>query len=157
MTDVSPMPEVGDKAPGFSGKDQHGNTISLGDFRGKKVALYFYPKDDTPGCTKQACNLRDGQGILTENGIAVVGVSADSVKSHGRFADKYNLPFPLIADQDLEIVKRYGVYGEKNLYGIKSLGIKRTTFLIDEDGTILHVFKKPKTGEHTREILGKLV
>ena len=151
------MPEVGEKAPDFSGKDQNGNTVSLADFRGKKVVLYFYPKDHTPGCTKQACNLRDGQGILTASGIAVVGVSADSVKSHGRFADKYDLPFPLIADEDLEIIKRYGVYGEKNLYGIKSLGIKRTTFLIDEYGKILHVFKRPNTVEHTQEILGKLI
>jgi peroxiredoxin Q/BCP len=151
------MPKVGEKAPGFSGKDQNGNTVSLADFRGKKVVLYFYPKDNTSGCTKQACNLRDGQGTLTASGIAVVGVSADSVKSHGRFADRYDLPFPLIADEDLEIVKRYGVYGEKNLYGIKSLGIKRTTFLIDEDGKILHVFRKPNTGDHTQEILGKLV
>src|SRR5690606_2510608 len=156
MTDVSPMPEAGEKAPGFSGMDQHGNAVSLDDFRGRKVVLYFYPKDDTPGCTKQACNLRDGQGVLKAKGIAVVGVSGDSVKSHGKFADKYDLPFPLIADEDLEIIKRYGVYGEKNFYGVKSFGIKRTTFLIDEEGTILHVFKKPKTGEHTQEILGKL-
>lgn len=149
------MPEVGAQAPDFEGKTQDGETIRLRDLEGKKVALYFYPKDDTPGCTKQACNLRDDYEMLLDNGVAVVGVSADDVESHQAFANKYDLPFPLIADTDQEVVTRYGVWGEKNLYGNKYMGIKRTTFLIDEDGTIVHVFKRPKVEEHSREIMEK--
>lgn len=149
------MPEAGDQAPGFSGTTQDGETISLSDFEGQKVALYFYPKDDTPGCTKQACNLRDDYSVLLGKGIAVVGVSADDVESHQAFAEKYDLPFPLIADTDKEVATAYGVWGEKNLYGNKIMGIKRTTFLIDEDGTIVHVFKRPKVKEHSSEIQEK--
>ncbi|MEM1114885.1 MAG: thioredoxin-dependent thiol peroxidase [Bacteroidota bacterium] len=150
------MPDRGDAAPDFAGTDQNGNTVRLGDFAGQPLALYFYPKDDTPGCTKQACNLRDNTGALTEAGVAVVGVSGDPVESHVRFAEKYDLPFPLLADPDREIMTAYGVYGEKSFYGKTIIGTKRTTFLIGPDGTILHVFKRPKTDRHAEEILDKL-
>lgn len=149
------MPEPGATAPTFEGEMQSGDTVRLGDYAGRRVALYFYPKDDTPGCTKQACNLRDDYRVLLDSGIAVIGVSADDAASHRAFADKYDLPFPLVADTDMEIINAYGVWGEKNLYGIKRMGIKRTTFLIDEDGTIVHVFKRPKVKEHSREIMEK--
>jgi peroxiredoxin Q/BCP len=153
---MAEMPAPGDPAPPFEGTDQNGDTVRLADFAGRPLALYFYPKDDTPGCTKQACNLRDHTGALAEAGVAVVGVSADSVESHERFADKYDLPFPLLADPDRDILEAYGAWGEKNLYGKKSMGIKRTTFLIGPDGTVLHVFKRPKTAAHAEEILAKL-
>ena len=156
MIDELVMPEVGDKAPLFEGPDQSGSTIRLQDYLGKTVVLYFYPADDTPGCTTQSCNLRDGQAELTSRGIVVLGVSKDSVESHQKFADKYSLPFSLIADKGLAITKRYGAYGEKNMYGIKRMGVKRTTFLIDPQGVIQHVFKRPKTKDHTNEILSKL-
>ncbi len=147
------MPEAGATAPAFSGTTQDGDRIKLADYRGRRLALYFYPKDDTPGCTKQACNLRDGYQDLLEAGIAVVGVSIDDRASHEKFADKYELPFPLIADVDKKVVSAYGVYGEKSLYGRKFIGTRRTTFLIDEAGKIVHVFKRPKTADHTAEIL----
>ena len=150
------MPAPGDLAPAFEGIDQTGATVRLADFAGKPLALYFYPKDDTPGCTKQACNLRDHTGDLTEAGVAVVGVSADPVESHERFAAKYDLPFPLLADPEREILEAYGAWGEKNLYGRKSMGTKRTTFLIGADGRVIHVFKRPKTDRHAEEILAKL-
>jgi peroxiredoxin Q/BCP len=153
---MADMPAPGDPAPPFEGTDQNGDTVRLADFAGRPLALYFYPKDDTPGCTKQACNLRDHTGALAEAGVAVVGVSADSAESHERFADKYDLPFPLLADPDRDILEAYGAWGEKNLYGKKSMGIKRTTFLIGADGTVLHVFKRPKTAAHAEEILAKL-
>ena len=149
------MPSVGDTAPDFEARTQNDETLQLSDYRGKKVALYFYPKDDTPGCTKQACNLRDGIGRLQDAGIAVIGVSQDDVESHADFAEKYDLPFPLVADSEKEILKKYGVWGERSMFGNKFLGTKRTTFLIDEDGTIVHIFKRPKTGEHTAEVLEK--
>ncbi len=152
----SAMPAPGDKAPNFSGTNQHGGKTSLADFKGRPVVLYFYPKDNTPGCTKQACNLRDNWSALQERGIAVVGVSADSEESHQRFADKFSLPFPLIADTDKRILNKYGAWGEKNMYGRKKMGIKRTTFLIGADGKIVHVFKRPKTADHTAEILSRL-
>lgn len=147
------MPGVGQIAPDFEGKTQHGKTVRLSDFRGKKVALYFYPKDDTPGCTRQACNLRDHFAALQEAGVVVLGVSADDVASHERFAGKYDLPFPLVADPEHRILEAYGVWGERTLYGRKFMGTRRTTFLIDEDGKIVHVFKRPKVDEHAREIL----
>ena len=150
------MPAAGDRAPSFEGVDQTGQTVRLADFAGRTLALYFYPKDDTPGCTKQACNLRDHTAALRDAGVAVVGVSADDVDSHEAFAEKYDLPFPLLADPDHDILEAYGVWGEKSLYGKKSIGIKRTTFLIGPDGTILHVFKRPKTDRHAEEILAKL-
>jgi len=149
------MPTVGDAAPDFTAEAHTGDTISLADFHGQKVALYFYPKDDTPGCTKQACNLRDGFSELKDAGVQVIGVSADDMDSHNAFADKHDLPFPLIADTDHEILEAYGVWAEKTMFGNQFMGIKRTTFLIDEEGIIRHVFKRPKTGAHTDEILKK--
>lgn len=149
------MPNVGDPAPLFEGVIQEGETLRLSDFRGKKVALYFYPADDTPGCTKQACNLRDGYRELLDAGIAVIGVSGDDVASHEDFAEKYSLPFPLIADTERAIMEQYGVWGQRNLYGKLFMGVKRTTFLIDEEGTVVHVLKRPKVQEHTEEILNK--
>ena len=153
---MSDMPQRGDAAPDFAGTDQTGATVRLADFAGRPLALYFYPKDDTPGCTKQACNLRDHTGELEAAGVAVVGVSADDAASHEAFAAKYDLPFPLLADPDHTILDAYGTWGEKNLYGRTSVGIKRTTFLIGADGTVLHVFKRPKTDRHAEEILAKL-
>jgi len=152
MTHLKP----GDKAPYFKGIDQNGNEISLDDFKGKKLILYFYPKDNTPGCTAEACDLRDHYQFWLEKGYAVVGVSPDSVKSHQRFAEKYNLPFPLIADPDKEILKAYGVWGLKKNYGREYEGVFRTTFIINEEGIIEEVFKKVKTKEHTKQILEKL-
>ncbi len=149
------MPEAGDQAPLFEGTTQDGETLRLKDYRGRKVALYFYPKDDTPGCTKQACNLRDGYQDLLDADIAVVGVSGDDVASHEKFADKYELPFPLVADPQHEILEAYGVWGERSLYGRTFLGTRRTTFLIDEDGVVRHVFKRPNVTGHTAEILEK--
>lgn len=149
------MPEAGTAAPDFSGKTQDGATVTLSDHRGKKVALYFYPKDDTPGCTKQACSLRDDYSRLQDAGIVVIGVSADDVESHQAFAEKYSLPFPLIADTEKEILNKYGVWGERNLYGKKFMGIKRTTFLIDEEGEIVQVIKRPKTDAHAEEVMRK--
>lgn len=149
------MPEKGEKAPTFEGIDQNSRTVRLSDYAGAPVALYFYPKDGTPGCTKQACNLRDNISVLKEAGIEVVGVSPDSVESHEQFSEEHELPFPLIADPDRDIIGAYGVWGTKNLYGNKVIGLKRTTFLIDPDGMIIHVFKRPKTGAHAEEILRK--
>lgn len=145
--------EVGDRAPAFSAPSQGGRTVSLADYQGRKLALYFYPRDKTPGCTRQSCNLRDNTEALAKHGIAVVGVSPDDVASHESFADKYNLPFPLVADPEKEIMNAYGVWGEKNMYGRKVLGVKRTTFLIDEDGVIVHVFRRPRIASHAAEIL----
>jgi thioredoxin-dependent peroxiredoxin len=144
----------GDKAPVFKGIDQHGNTVSLTDFKGKKVVLYFYPKDMTPGCTNQACNLRDNYSTLLKQGYAVVGVSMDSVKRHEKFAEKYSLPFPLLADENKEILLQYGVFGEKQFMGRTFDGIHRTTFIIDEKGVIEKIIKKPNTKNHAEEILG---
>ncbi len=145
--------EEGKKAPAFSGKDQNGNTVKLADYAGKPLAIYFYPADDTPGCTAQACNLRDNFALLKKNNIAILGVSPDDVNSHKKFEDKYELPFPLIADIDKKIIEKYGVWGEKNMYGKKSMGLMRTTYLLDEEDRIIKVFKRPKTKEHAEEIL----
>ena len=153
---MADLPAPGDPAPPFEGVDQNGNPVRLEDFSGRPLALYFYPKDDTPGCTKQACNLRDNMAALASDGVAVVGVSPDDQASHQRFADKYALPFSLLADPDKTILEAYGAWGEKTLYGRKSVGVKRTTFLIGPDGRILHVFKRPKTADHAQEILSKL-
>jgi len=145
--------KVGDVAPPFKGVDQNGDLIELAQFSGKKVALYFYPKDDTPGCTAQACNLRDNLASLTDQGIEVIGVSTDSIKSHTKFVSKYSLNFPLIADENKEIVELYGVWGLKKFMGREYMGTNRTTFLIDEKGIIQEVISKPKTVAHAEEIL----
>lgn len=143
----------GMKAPVFEGTDQNGNNVSLSDFKGKKVIVYFYPKDDTPGCTAQACNLRDNYNDLIQQGFQVIGISTDSVKSHKKFEDKYSLPFPLIADEEKKIVDEYGVWGEKKFMGKNYMGTTRTTFLIDEEGTIKKIITKPDTKNQTQQVL----
>ncbi len=143
----------GSKAPAFKGKDQDGKIVSLADFKGQKVVLYFYPQDDTPTCTVQACNLRDNFSLLKKNGFVVLGVSPDEEKKHKKFESKYSLPFTLLADPEHNIIDKYEVWGEKQLYGKKYLGLHRTTFLIDEKGIIRKIFLKPKSKEHTQEIL----
>ena len=145
--------EAGMPAPAFSGPTQTGETISLEELRGQKIALYFYPRDSTPGCTKQACNLRDNYKQLETEGITIIGVSHDPVESHVKFANKYDLPFPLIADTDREILDAYGVWVEKNMYGRKYMGTKRSTVLIDESGMVHHIIQKPKVGKHAEEII----
>jgi len=145
--------EVGDKAPAFKTKNQDGDAVSLGDFKGRKVALYFYPKDDTPGCTKEACSFRDAWAKFRKKGIGVLGVSIDDEKSHRKFADKFSLPFPLLADTDKKIVTAYGVWGEKSMYGRKYMGIHRVTYLIDEKGRIAAVWPKVKPEDHADEVL----
>lgn len=147
--------QPGDKAPAFSGKNQNGERVSLKDFSGRRFALYFYPQDDTPTCTVQACNLRDNFALLKANGIDVVGVSPDEVTSHKAFEEKFNLPFPLLADPGHNIINTYGVWGPKQLYGRKYEGLHRTTFLINEKGKIVHVFKKPRNKDHAAEIIKK--
>ena len=144
---------IGDPAPDFQGRNQNGDKVSLSDFKGKKVILYFYPKDDTPGCTKEACNLRDHYQELVDKGYEVIGVSIDDVESHEKFAGKYDLPFHLVADPEKSIVEQYGVYGEKNSFGKKKMGTHRITFVIDEEGKIEQVFKKVKTEDHANQIL----
>ena len=145
--------KVGDKAPLFSGNDQNGLKISLADFRGKKVVLYFYPQDDTPTCTIQACNLRDNYGLLKKNGFEIIGVSPDNEKSHKKFENKFSLPFTLIADPDHKIIDRYGLWGEKQLFGNHYMGVHRTTFVINEKGIIENIFLRPKNKAHAEEIL----
>ncbi len=143
----------GQKAPAFKGLDQNGNTVSLSDLKGKKIVLYFYPEDDTPTCTDQACNLRDNFGLLKMNGFIVVGISPDDVKKHKKFEGKFSLPFTLIADRDHKIIDKYGVWGEKKLWGRTYMGLHRTTFLIDEKGLIKKIFLKPRSKQHSLEIL----
>ncbi|HUW05992.1 MAG TPA: thioredoxin-dependent thiol peroxidase [Williamwhitmania sp.] len=150
------MLKPGDKAPEFSGKDQNGAPISLLDYKGKKLILYFYPKDNTPGCTAEACSLRDGYEELTKLGFDVVGVSADSEKSHQEFIGKFNLPFRLISDTSQEIIKAYGAWGEKKMYGKSYEGILRTTFVVGADGRIEKVFDKVKTADHVSQILSEM-
>ncbi|MEY3153535.1 MAG: hypothetical protein RLZZ333_2132 [Bacteroidota bacterium] len=142
----------GKKAPSFTAKDQDGQSIKLSAFKGKKLALYFYPKDDTSTCTVQACNLRDGFKALSKKGIEVIGVSPDDEKSHTKFIAKHKLPFRIIADTDKKLVEKFGVWGEKQLYGNKYMGVFRTTFLIDENGVIVKIISKPKVKEHSKEI-----
>jgi peroxiredoxin Q/BCP len=144
---------AGELAPDFQGTDQHGETVSLSEYRGQKVVLYFYPKDDTPGCTAEACNLRDNHQQLQEQGFQVLGVSIDDAQSHEQFANKYDLPFRLVADPEMRIVQQYGVYGEKNSFGKKKMGTKRTTFVIDEQGYIEHIFRQVKSDNHAQQIL----
>jgi peroxiredoxin Q/BCP len=144
--------EEGKKAPAFTAIDQDGEKIKLADFKGKKLALYFYPKDNTSTCTVQACNLRDGFKELAKKGIEVIGVSPDDEKSHLKFISKNQLPFRIIADTEKKLVEQFGVWGEKSLYGNKYMGVFRTTFLIDEKGTIVKVIAKPKAKIHAAEI-----
>ena len=142
----------GSKAPLIDGIDQNGKQVKLTDFFGKKVVLYFYPKDNTPGCTRESCNLLDNYDLLLKKGFAIIGVSADSEKSHKGFAEKYSLPFPLIADTSKKILNDYGVWGEKKLYGKTYMGILRTTFVIDEKGIIEKIIEKVNTADHTEQI-----
>ncbi|MGN6398782.1 MAG: thioredoxin-dependent thiol peroxidase [Mucilaginibacter sp.] len=143
----------GDKAPDFTSKDQNGKTVSLADFKGKNIILYFYPKDDTPGCTAEACSFRDNYQSLQGNGFEVIGVSTDSEKSHKKFETKYSLPFPLIADEDKSINEAYGVWVEKNMYGRKYMGTARKTFLIGPDGIIKKIIEKVDTQNASKQVL----
>ncbi len=144
--------QAGDKAPVFEGKDQNGNDISLTDFKGKKVVLYFYPKDNTPGCTAQACNIRDNFAQYQSANYVVLGISSDTEKSHQKFIEKQQLPFSLIADTDKSIHEQYGTWIEKQMYGRKYMGTARWTFIIDENGVIEKVIDKVKTKDHTAQI-----
>src|SRR6201995_5944114 len=148
--------KAGDKAPAFTAKDQNGKSVSLADFKGKTVILYFYPKDDTPGCTAEACDYRDNYQSLIGKGFEVIGVSTDDEKSHKKFESKFNLPFPLIADTDHHIVETYNVWGEKNMYGKKYMGTIRTTFIIDADGIIKNVIDKVDTKASSQQVLDLL-
>jgi peroxiredoxin Q/BCP len=150
------MLEVGEKAPDFTLRDQDGRQRKLSDYKGVPVALYFYPKDDTPGCTKEACSFRDNFDELKNRGVEVLGVSIDDEESHTKFREKYNLPFTLLADIGKEVVNKYGVWVEKNMYGKKIWGTARKTFLIDEEGRIKHIFNKVKTDIHAQEVLEKM-
>jgi peroxiredoxin Q/BCP len=143
----------GDKAPAFSAKDQNGKKVSLSEFKGKKVVLYFYPEDDTPTCTVQACNLRDNYALLKKNGFEVLGVSPNDEKSHKKFETKFSLPFTLLADPDHAIINKYGVWGEKQMFGNKYMGVHRTTFVINEKGVISKIFLRPKNKQHAEEIV----
>lgn len=143
----------GDKAPDFQVKDQEGKMVALKDFLGHKVILYFYPKADTPGCTAESCNLRDNYDDLLGRGYKIIGVSPDTVEKQKKFAEKYNLPFPLLADIDLEVIKGYGAWGPKNMYGKSYEGLLRTTYVIDEKGKIEKVITSVKTKEHAAQIL----
>lgn len=148
--------KVGDKAPAFKLKNQDEETISLSRLKGKPVVLYFYPKDDTPGCTKEACNFRDEFPKFGKLKAEIIGISTDSVKSHKKFAEKYGLPFILLADEKKQVVQEYGVWKEKNMYGRKYLGIERTTFIINSDGRIANIFPKVKVDEHNKEVMEAL-
>jgi thioredoxin-dependent peroxiredoxin len=145
--------EIGKEAPDFEAKDQNGNTIKLSDYRGKKVVLYFYPKDQTPGCTAQACNLRDNYDRLQKEGYEVLGVSTDSEKSHQKFIEKQQLPFSLVADEDKKVHELYGTWVEKSMYGRTYMGTARITFIIDEEGKVKDIIEKVKTKEHSNQIL----
>ena len=145
--------KIGDMAPQFEGKDQNGNTLQLSSFLGKKTILFFYPKDSTPGCTAEACNLRDNYLVLQSKGFQIIGISVDSQKSHQKFIDKYKLPFPLISDTEKEIVAKFGVWGEKKFMGRTYLGTKRVTFVLDENGKIERIFDKVETKNHAEQIL----
>lgn len=147
--------QVGDPAPAFSVKDQDGKEVKLSDLKGEKVVLYFYPKDNTPTCTNQACNIRDNYGSLLKKGYKVFGVSPDSEKSHQRFIKKHNLPFPLLADTEHKMVEAYGVWGEKTLFGRTYMGVLRTTFVINKKGIIEEIISKVESSKHTDQILGK--
>ncbi len=144
--------KIGDKAPNFSAPDQDGNTVSLDQFKGKKLVLYFYPKDNTPGCTAEACDLRDNYEQFLSKGYEILGVSADSQKSHQNFIKKYDLPFRLLSDVDKKILESYNAWGEKKMYGKSYMGILRKTYIISEDGVIENIFEKVNTKAHTKQI-----
>lgn len=152
MTHLKP----GDKAPNFTGLNQNGETVCLDDFKGKKLVLYFYPKDMTPGCTTESCNLRDNYDLMQKQGFEILGVSADSEKRHLKFIDKYDLPFDLLADEDRKVIEAYGCWGLKKFMGKEFMGIYRTTFVIDEQGAIMEVFTKVTTKRHAEEIIEKI-
>ncbi len=145
--------KIGDPAPAFESTDQDGNPVRLSDLQGKKLVLYFYPKDDTPGCTAEACDLRDNYDRFLAQGYAVLGVSVDDERSHQKFIKKFDLPFPLLADTDQKLVNAYGVWGEKNMYGRTYMGTLRKTFVIDENGVIADIIEKVDTKNHTSQIL----
>ncbi|MDH5379264.1 MAG: thioredoxin-dependent thiol peroxidase [Cyclobacteriaceae bacterium] len=145
--------QAGDKAPDFKVNDENGNPTSLSDFKGKKIVLFFYPKDSTPGCTAEACNLRDNYDLFKSKGYEILGVSTDSEKSHLKFIEKQSLPFRLLADTEKEIHEKYGTWIEKSMYGRKYMGTNRVTFIIDESGTIENIIEKVKTKDHTAQIL----
>jgi thioredoxin-dependent peroxiredoxin len=147
------VPEKGEKAPAFKAKDQNGNSVSLSDFKGQKVVLFFYPEDDTPTCTVEACNLRDNYALLKSKGLVILGISPDDEKKHKKFEEKYSLPFTMLADPKHTIIDKYGVWGEKQLYGRKFMGLKRTTFLVDEKGIVAHVIKGVRSKNHAEQIL----
>lgn len=148
--------KIGQKAPAFSLPNQDGKIVRLSDFKGKKVVLYFYPKDDTPGCTKESCAFRDGLEEIHASGAVVLGISGDSVDSHKKFVKKFNLNFPLLSDEKKTVVQAYGVWKEKSLYGRKFMGIERTTFIIDEQGKLDDIFQKVKVDGHLEEVLAEL-
>jgi len=148
---MTPLTE-GQPAPLFEGPDQNGNIVRLSDYLGKKVILYFYPKDNTPGCTAEACSLRDGNNDLLKEGFSVIGISPDNEKSHKNFASKFDLPFPLVADPEKKILMAYGAYGEKLMYGKPVIGVLRSTFIIDEKGIIIKIIKKVDTKDHATQI-----
>lgn len=148
--------QAGDRAPAIRAKDENGEWITLEEFRGKKVVLYFYPKDDTPGCTAEACDLRDHYAKFLDQGFEVIGVSADNEKSHTRFKNKYKLPFRLISDTDKKVLEDYGAWGEKQMYGKSYMGIIRKTFIINEEGYIEKIIEKVKTKEHSKQIFAEL-
>ena len=147
--------QIGDKIPEILGIDQNGNEIKASDFKGKKLVIYFYPKDNTPGCTAEACSLRDGYEDLQKKGFAIIGVSKDNIQSHQKFIEKYNLPFPLIADTDTKLIQQFGVWGEKSMMGRKYMGTMRTTFIINEDNVVENIIKPKeiKTSDHANQLL----
>ncbi len=150
------MLEEGKKAPSFKLKDQNGSTVSLNDFNGQNVVLYFYPKDDTSGCTKEACNFRDDLPKFGKLDAVILGVSPDSVESHKKFASKYKLPFTLLSDEDKDIIKKYDVWKEKSMYGRKYMGVERSTFIIDKQGKIRKIFRKVKVDKHNDEVIAAI-
>jgi peroxiredoxin Q/BCP len=150
------MPEVGKKAPDFTLLDQDGKKVSFKDFIGKKVVLYFYPKDNTSGCTREACNFRDEFPKFQKTDAVIIGISPDSVNSHKKFAEKYNLPFTLLSDEDKKVLEKYEVWKEKSMYGRKYMGVERTTYVIDENGKIKKIFNKVKVDGHNKEVMEAL-
>ncbi|MCH8299688.1 MAG: thioredoxin-dependent thiol peroxidase [Candidatus Marinimicrobia bacterium] len=148
--------KVGDKAPGFSLRDQNGNSVSLDGYLGKKVIVFFYPKDDTPGCTVEVCNFRDDFELYEEKNAVLLGISKDGEESHKKFISKFNLPFTLLCDEDHAVVEAYGAWGEKSMYGRKYMGIVRTTVVVDAEGNVEQIYEKVKPKDHSKELLGVL-